>query len=522
MKLKFKRKLCTILLFVLALAISLTGCSKTAGNDKNITEPGHSNTEPSQAPEITDVPSLENGGNSWEDSSPTLDEQDDTVNQGESEPEPENIIPLSKAYSDVPPLDDTITPISYDIFNEPSKIAETIITDENGKGLLRFNAKDPSVATAGISVILHELVGEMMYIKIHGTHGTDASSYQLSLLVDMEGNVVWSSTDDIMGAFPVGDGYFIINTEVSGFDENYVIHDIYDRSGNHLFQYDDRDGYTLEYIGDGMFCPLTTGDSHTAMPSADLVAATTGQWVHYDDISDDDMSRLARSLNNVHFYNGKLMMPTENGLLILDNQGGSSILPYPEGFPSIASYSDKYWNTTESMMVVNVNGNYEKGYGIYNIKTGSFYQPNVDYTDKIYSFVGSGNYVIARMKGADGADYYALFDNELNELIPPTKGSFSSNFVAVVDDRLYIYRSYDISVYDVNGNLKYAFKDKGYDETSSLSKSSVINGNIFLKLENGPEVLVDSDGNIKFEEIDATDAIDLTDMLVSLYKGGSQ
>lgn len=123
------------------------------------------------------------------------------------------------------------------------------------------------------------------------------------------------------------------------------------------------------------------------------------------------------------------------------------------------------------------------------------------------------------MKGADAENYFAIFDRELNELVSPTQGSplkqdtpikvYNNNILVRAREEGRIVEL----VYDMEGNRVGRFDEKGLGYSDYIRSYD----GVFLETRNG-WIPVDRLGEPLYDKVNITNAVDVGDMLFTLYK----
>ena len=464
------------------LAISLTGCS---GESKEGKKPQAIATD-------LDVqvssPEPDTKSNTPKETAAVSENTEETPVSEESAP------PAKKVIFDVSELTQPERMSNlhfYQVRNADMSDPNTyIISDLEGNGILYASLADKETAEDSFDLYFtpasDDLVEVHIQEKLRGDTGTELL-LKLELLMDIEGNVLQTVNLESGDIYVLDNNYYEIQHRFSGFDESYNTYDIFDRDGNNIISCDTRD-YRLGYLGEGMFYGFTF-DSEGENPHInELFSAETRQWIHYD-FPDEVSQDLGTEWSD--FHDGISTNLTQNEVVILDMEGNYEVVPYPE---NVSGPSSVYHDWHGSGNLLTYLNNYEDEFYVFDAKTKSFNTLNVDYLDRIKTVYPVDNYIVAEMKGADGEDYFAVFNRELNELVPPTQGSplALDARIEMYDNNIPVRASEEgrivILLYDMEGNCVGRF-----DEVDQL-------------------------GEPIYDKVNITNAIDVSDKLFTLYK----
>lgn len=293
-----------------------------------------------------------------------------------------------------------------------------------------------------------------------------------------------------------GDGYTVMQTHISDFDNNYYKYSIFDANGKELYTFNtDRDEEVkVEYEGEGVFSFKNMG----------TYFSKANKWsnvVYYGDFNNEAVffhcefgetesreSTVTLSYINClgQIYTTKTMKREELGW-------DTNTTDVNEGFSII--------HGNESL-------------ALYNIKTDELKKlTNDKYLDKIKEasfFINNGK-IIVTMKGLDNESYFTIFDTDWNVISEPIRGGLvKENCGRIIVDL--------DKVYDLDGNLLFSFKEKGYtvgtytysDDVfmakSDTSKSNVSNGRV---VGNNEFAAFDINGDPLFVSIDFSHATEI-------------
>lgn len=350
--------------------------------------------------------------------------------------------------------------------------------DETGKELFRFRA------VPGEDVMTTDFSNGCAVVKMK-ENGTAHW-----FLVNTTGGIVWAGDETVTKVTGEGDGYFLVSKYISTFDEKYSQYEVIDYKGN-LIYVSEKDAPECNYCGDNVFLIGET-----------LFTVQNGKPVMWDSAMVGQLDICPKFINGNAWANND-----SDTVMFLKPDGTSWVLPL-EG---------EFVNTQ-----VNLGGDGKKcvfrknGFlGSYDFASGIFSTAKADYLDKVQSvesFVDDR--CVVTLRGADGEQYFAVFDGSWNEIIPPTKGNPWSG--AYTEKGLYVLTGLDVQLYDRDGTLSFTFSENRFSKKSTMSDylfSPEPESDIVVMDKSGTFVGFDSKGNVTFDKIDASGTVDITNAL---------
>ena len=263
-----------------------------------------------------------------------------------------------------------------------------------------------------------------------------------------------------------GDGYEVVQTHDSGFDNNSYTYTIYDANNNQVYQLNEKPQkeISVKYWGNGVFSFKNTGFYYSRSGTwvDDKHAKPDGEFkgdMKYSDVVYGER----RKTGNYWDYDVHLEYIDTSGNVISTKT---------------VSRSELGWNIKSS----DVYNNRCIIYGapqedkitkmfIYNFEDNSM----VQLTDEKYLNQLSGDFdfhfmtnrIVITTQGQDKKNYYIVFDYDWNVIVEPQK----YNYIDVSDNRIIKDFKY---VYDENGSLVFEIDDKYVHSTGGAEYASMI------------------------------------------------
>lgn len=304
-------------------------------------------------------------------------------------------------------------------------------------------------------------------------------------LIDQEGNCLASYPAGYTICF--GGGYFMLESHISGFDENKYVYTIVDKDGNEIDNYEveERLDYdSFAYLGGGVFAYKMWQIDYDQY-ATHLVYAESGFVGNYR----------TSDLKDIICADGYIILLSD---YISDQESGedSCGFIYSNLIGDISvievDFPEEYlqWPYAPTVCALK-NGrilfrNEESYYFTCDIETEEFKKYEGRYADSLnwvnssrmeqqsYGFAEDGTIAIS-LKGKDGGDYIGLLNNNMQEVCEPIRASddffISDNLLHVKYD----YGSY-VEVYDLKGNKLFESSEltgfKNFSEGYAVSTDS--------------------------------------------------
>lgn len=338
------------------------------------------------------------------------------------------------------------------------------LIDKKGNAIVRFT----------------EGVQSSPYFEGYSHIGTANGYYLLNSVGDVVRQYS-SSEEEIIEA---RGGYVVTRTDVSGFDAVGYHYTIYNPDGSILEEFDHEDDESCMYCGHGVFWFCDIG----------YYCAQNDSWNENVDIAPSYYDDIAA----ISYVSG-------------DNHTGGMVMMTPLGEETLvhSNYLSEWMTATP--VINNVCVLYERNspyITALNLATMEEYPIPEEYGDALITDVLDSellspydNRIVARMEGADGDIYTAVFDTQMNLIIEPVRG-FAK---AYSDGRMVLDYDDDTAVYDTDGNIIFTLSEKGYMMTDFPLYGRYSNGALYVHEQiTGPEhdyAYLDTDGNLLFEDI---------------------
>lgn len=388
-------------------------------------------------------------------------------------------------------------------------VGQFVYIDSTGKELFHINGSqstyvyDPKSAVSGSDGTVALSLVDM------------STRNSVTVILNRKGEVVWKSDKTVTSVSEAGDGYYFVVREVSTFDENYKFLEIIDQHGEIIFSTEAfKQEVTIKYLKEDMFIyrePDGTIKLYSAEKRASLdmqfLSPEAADWAAQNGIMQNDphFSFLPE------FRDGAIILNhNASGILMCDKDARVDVILVGADFSGI----EPYWG--EASLVIK--GSYwgengtELSLWLYDFLTASDTCCEADYLDKIW-FISplSCGRVVAYLWGADGNDYFSIFDKDWNEILGPTPGkSADFNKNGFRNNRLYIKENSDLVAYDTEGNV--VFRKKGYSIMKSDSSFPYVTD------ESGNYFLIDENGELLYTEVDNSKSVDITAKIAALIE----
>ena len=338
--------------------------------------------------------------------------------------------------------------------------------DQDGNLLFYYSATnithDPSDFSNGYSYIESDGGKKLTVID---TAGNICSTYNL-VSESNDGFKITKSGNMDNYCVAYGDGYEVVQTHDSGFDNNSYTYTIYDANNNQVYQLSEKpqEEIKVKYWGHGVFSFKNTGfyysysgtwveDKH-AKPDGEFDADMRFKDVVYGDsyiVGDyrDEYVNLEYIDDSGNDINTTTMSRQELGWQIVStNVYSNRCLIY--GYPNDGKMSKMY---------------------IYNFDDNSLVQLTdekyLNQLDEDFKYYFMDNRIVLTTEGQDGKSYFCIFDYEWNAKSEPKEYSF----ISVSNNR--IIRNCK-EVYDENGDLVFEI-DNNYVHSMGDAEYAVYN-----------------------------------------------
>lgn len=348
------------------------------------------------------------------------------------------------------------------------------VIDKSGNAIVRFNA------ATGIQYT--------PYYEGY-SHVKTANGYYI---LDKEGNIVRQfNVDEGTEVILAKGGYVATKTDMSGFDAVGYQYTIYNPDGSVLTEFSEKFDHRVTYCGKGIFAVSNIG----------YYCSESDSWIEAD-VDDDEIPEYYENL-------GVVFVVGQNG----GHEIGGIVTLTPEGEENTvySNYFDTWLSASTIVDDICVLYEYDSPYmTALNLATLEEYPIPEEYGSALLVKALNSEVVspydgriVARMEGADGDFYSAVFDTQMNLVFGPVQG-FAK---AYSDGRMVLDSSDDDDtlVYDTEGNIIFSLAEKGYMLTDFPAYGRYSDGALFVhELLTSPSqdyAYLDTDGNRLFEQI---------------------